>query len=236
VDPDRIHEFLDPLPVSRLWGVGKVTNKALEKMGIRKVGDIKRLDETTMVQMFGEHGGHLWNLARGIDHRAVIPAQRAKSISHETTFAADIGDIEVIRAWILELSDQLGRRLRRIERRAKTIHLKVRFADFKTVTRALKMPNPTCVTAEIHAAAQQLFDERITLRMPVRLLGVGSSGLGDHEVRQQSLFDEPEHQQQQKLDAASDLIRQKFGHDALSRASRLLHDTRHRSQPKPKDE
>ncbi len=236
VDPDRIHEFLDPLPVSRLWGVGKVTNKALEKMGIRKVGDIKRLDETTMVQMFGEHGGHLWNLARGIDHRAVIPDQRAKSISHETTFAADIGDIEVIRAWILELSDQLGRRLRRIERRAKTIHLKVRFADFKTVTRALKMPNPTCVTAEIHAAAQQLFDERITLRMPVRLLGVGSSGLGDHEVRQQSLFDEPEHQQQQKLDAASDLIRQKFGHDALSRASRLLHDTRHRSQPKPKDE
>ncbi|MEM7315041.1 MAG: DNA polymerase IV [Planctomycetota bacterium] len=236
VDPDGVQEFLDPLPVGRLWGVGKVTNKALEKIGIRTIQDLRGLDNATMNQLFGEHGDHLWHLARGMDSRPVVPDQRAKSISHETTFAADIGDVEVIRAWLLELSDQLGRRLRRNQKRAKTIHLKVRFADFKTVTRALTLPNATDVTQEISQAALQLFDERIDFRMAIRLLGVGSSGIGKHGVRQQSLFDEPERQQQQQLDAASDLIRQKFGHDALSRGSRLMHNTKHRAQPKPNKE
>lgn len=235
VDPDGVQEFLDPLPVGRLWGVGKVTNRALEKIGIRTIAAMRALDLATMTDLFGEQGAHLWNLARGIDDRSVIPDQRAKSISHETTFAQDVSDPEVIAAWIVELSDQLGRRLRRNDRRASKIHLKVRFADFKTVTRSITLPNPTDVTQEIHAAADQLLRERVTVNLPIRLVGVGSSGLGEHSVRQQSLFDEPEHQQQQQLDSASDLIRDKFGHAALSRGSRLMHQTKHKAAPRPKD-
>lgn len=236
VDPDRIQEFLDPLPVGRLWGVGKVTNRTFERLGIRTIGNMRALDHATMTDLFGEQGAHLWNLARGIDDRSVVPDQRAKSISHETTFSRDISDPEVIHAWIIELADQLGQRLRRNDRRARKIHLKVRFADFKTVTRSMTLSNPTNVTQEICAAAEQLYRERVTARLPIRLLGVGSSGLGEHEVRQQSLFDEPEHQQNEQLDAASDLIREKFGHEALSRGSKLMHNTRHRAQPRPQDE
>lgn len=236
VDPDGIQEFLDPLPIGRLWGVGKVTNRAFEKLGIRTIGNMRALDQATMVELFGEQGAHLWNLARGIDDRSVVPDQRAKSISHETTFARDISDSEVIRAWILELCDQLGRRLRRNDLRASKVHLKVRFADFKTITRSITLPNPTNVTREVHTAAERLFQERVTLRLPIRLLGVGSSAFAKHDVRQPSLFDEPEHQQHQQLDAASDLIREKFGSSALSRGSRLMHNTKHKAQPRPTDE
>lgn len=236
VDPNRIQEFLDPLPVGRLWGVGKVTNQKLERIGIRTIASMRALEMKTMVDLFGEHGAHLWNLARGIDDRSVVPDQRAKSISHETTFAENIGEPEVILAWILELADQLGRRLRRNQRVAKTIHLKIRFADFTTVTRAMTLADATDVTQEIYDSAETLFLKRVALKMPIRLVGVGSSGLGKEAIRQQSLFDEDEHQQRQQLDTASDLIRQKFGHDALSRGSRLMHNTRHRAQPRPKDE
>ncbi len=179
-------------------------------------------------------GSHLWQLARGIDHRSVVPDRDAKSISHETTFAVDIDDDEVLRAWILELSDQVGRRLRAHDLQGGTVHLKVRFHDFRTITRSLRLANPTQLTQEICDAANLLLEQRVAEdHLPVRLVGIGVSQLDRGAAREQLLFEEPAHQRQTQLDAATDVIREKFGRDALTRGSRLLHDTTHHPPPKP---
>ena len=235
VDPAKIQDFLDPLPVGRLWGVGKVTGERFRNLGISTVADLRRLKQNTLHDLFGEQGDHLWRLARGIDDRNVTPDRNAKSISHETTFAVDMDDREILEAWLLELADQLGRRLRRSHKSGKVLHLKVRFSNFQTLTRSLTLSNPTNVTQEIADAAIELFRHRVDRHLPIRLLGIGISRFDHPALRQQSLFDESEHEQQSQLDAMSDEIRNKFGHDSLSRASRLLHDTRHRPQPGAKD-
>ena len=235
VDPAKIQDFLDPLPVGRLWGVGKVTGGRFRDLGISTIADLRRLKQETLHELFGEQGDHLWRLARGIDDRDVIPDRKAKSISHETTFAVDIDDREILEAWLLELSDQLGSRLRRSRLTGKVLHLKVRFSNFQTLTRSLTLANQTNVTQEIFDSAIELFRNRVDRRLPIRLLGVGMSRFDNSSMRQQSLFDESGHDQQSQLDEMSDQIRTKFGHDALSRASRLMHDTRHRPQPGAKD-
>ena len=235
VDPAKTQDFLDPLPVGRLWGVGKVTGGRFRDLGISTIADLRRLKQETLHELFGEQGDHLWRLARGIDDRDVIPDRKAKSISHETTFAVDIDDREILEAWLLELSDQLGSRLRRSRLTGKVLHLKVRFSNFQTLTRSLTLANQTNVTQEIFDSAIELFRNRVDRRLPIRLLGVGMSRFDNSSMRQQSLFDESEHDQQSQLDEMSDQIRTKFGHDALSRASRLMHDTRHRPQPGAKD-
>jgi DNA polymerase-4 len=234
VQPHRVPSFLDPLPVGRLWGVGRVTNKALDRLGIRTIGQIRRLPLETMHELFGEHGTHLWHLARGRDDRAVVPDREAKSISHETTFAADIDEDDALRAWLLELADQVGRRLREQALYGNVVQLKMRFCDFRTITRSIKLENPTNVTQEIGDAVCGLFSQRVNPgRLPVRLVGVGVSQLHRQSSRQKLLFDEPAHEQQSQLDAATDEIRKKFGRDAVAKATRLLHDTRHRPQPRP---
>ena len=149
VDPSGIQEFLDPLPVGRLWGVGRATNHALELLGIDTIGQLRRLPQETMTELYGEHGRHLWQLARGVDDRQVVPDRDAKSISHETTFAIDVDDHDVLRAWVLDLSDQVGCRLRSQALLGSTVHLKIRFCNFRTVTRSCRLTNPTNVTQEI---------------------------------------------------------------------------------------
>ena len=161
VPPNGTVAFLDPLPVGRLWGVGRVTNQALDKLGIRTIGQLRQLPRETMHDLFGEQGDHLWHLARGEDDRAVVPDRQAKSISHETTFAADLDDDETLRAWLLELAEQVGRRLREHGLQGRTVHLKLRFSDFRTITRAMKLDNPTDVTQEIGNAVCRLFAQRV---------------------------------------------------------------------------
>jgi DNA polymerase-4 len=110
VDPDGVQQFLDPLPVGRLWGVGRVTGGTLERMGVVTIGVLRRLAPETLAEHFGSQGEHFWKLANGIDDRTVVPDREAKSISHETTFPADIRDRETLRAWVLELAEHVGRR------------------------------------------------------------------------------------------------------------------------------
>ncbi len=235
IDPNKIQEFLDPLPVSRLWGVGKTTNRTFEKMGIHTIEQLRALPVDTLKLRLGQFGLQLWRLARGLDDRLVVADQAAKSISHETTLAVDVDDAEVIEAWLLELADQVGRRLRRQELSAKSIQLKVRYRDFHTITRRQTLANNTCVTQEIYDSAIEMFRE-LGDGLPVRLLGVGASGLNRDSKRQRMLFEEEDHRRQSQADQAADAIRDKFGGEAVSRASRLLHKTKHRPQPKPTDD
>lgn len=225
VEPDRIREFLDPLPVERLWGVGRQGSKVFQRLGIRTVGQLRQWPTETLQDHFGSHGEHLWRLAHGIDDRPVVPDQEAKSISHETTFEHDIEDQEVLRAWLLDLTEQVAWRLRRHELRGRVVQLKVRFADFSTITRSQTLPEPTDITDELWQIADRVFCERLPAgHLPVRLLGMGVGGLDASDVRQGLLFDQEERQRHAGLDAAADQIRERFGSSALRRATSLPHE------------
>ncbi len=232
VEAACVQEFLDPLPVGRLWGVGKVTGGVFEKLGIHRIGQIRQMPVEFLRHHFGHSGEHLWELAQGLDDRPVVPEQEAKSISHETTFARDLEDPEVMRAWLLELSEQVGCRLRRHGLRGRTVHLKVRFEDFHTITRSQTLPHATDVTQEIWKTAARMFAERLPARrLYVRLLGVGMSGLDPPGLVQLSLFPEAEHERQSRLDQVADEIKEKYGQASLQRALGMLHNVEHRTGP-----
>jgi DNA polymerase-4 len=225
VPPEGVQEFLDPLPVSRLWGVGKVSNATLERMGIRTIGQLRQLPAEVLRERFGSVGDHLSELAHGIDPRPVVPDQEAKSISHETTFEIDLADPALLRAWLQELTELVARRLRRHKLRGRTVQLKVRFADFQTITRSQTLPEPTNRTEELWQAAAELLETRLPAdHPPVRLLGMGVSGFDHSPYAQQLLFDSEERQRQSRLDAVTDQIAARYGHHAIGRAKRISKD------------
>lgn len=233
VAPDHVQSFLDPLSVSRLWGVGRTTGGVFEKLGVRTIADLRRLPLDVLHDRFGKAGDHLWQLARGIDDRPVIPDREAKSLSHETTFATDIADTELLRAWLLELTEQVGRRLRRHRLRGRTVQIKVRYADFRTVTRAHTLPEPTNATRELWQAAVDLLTQKLPEPLPpVRLLGMGVGGIDRSGTKQGTLFEADAREKQAGLDEATDRIRERFGKTALRRGSHLEHDARHAPPPR----
>ena len=235
VPEKEVQHFLDPLPITRIWGIGKVTNVAFQRLGIRTIFDVRQLSAEALRTQFGDLGQHVWNLAHGIDDREVVPDREAKSISHETTLAVDVSDPEIIRAWILELADQVGRRMRRNGVTGRTVKLKIRFANFKTISRSRTLEHQTDVTQEIFSAANELFNERVPTGRPVRLIGVGLAGLEHDQARQAELFGEQNFETHRNAELASDQIRDRFGSQALSFGSRLLHNTRHKATPRPQD-
>jgi DNA polymerase IV len=225
VEPDKVQEFLDPLPVERLWGVGKQGSKVFQQLGIHTVGQLRQWPLDMLQARFGSSGEHLWNLAHGRDDRAVVPEREAKSISHETTFEQDISDMDVLRAWLVDLTEQVAWRLRRHGLRGRTVQLKVRFADFSLITRSCTLPEPTDITDELWRAADELLCQRLpTGHLPVRLLGMGVSGLDDTGLVQGLLFDQEDRQRQTRLDAVADQARARFGSEALRRGSSLGRD------------
>ncbi len=225
VPRNQIQEFLDPLPVGRLWGVGKVTGGVFERLGVHTIGQLRHLSPATLRQRFGSQGEHFRKLAHGIDDRAVVPDREAKSISHETTFAMDISETDTLRAWLLELTEQVARRLRRQKQQTRTVQLKVRFANFRTITRSRTLTYSTDATDDIWQTAKELLLDALTSNhLNVRLLGVGVSGFGGSRLIQQTLFDKEEKDSratQRRLDAVSDAVREKFGIAALGRGSAL---------------
>ena len=238
VDPNRVQEFLDPLPIKRVWGIGKVTEKKFLLKGVRSVGDLRALTERSMRSEFGINSQHFWNLARGIDSRSVVPDRHAKSISHETTFAHDIHDVEMLRAWILELSDQVARRLRRYDILGRTVNLKIRYSDFRTLSRSSSLRQPSNLSGELSEVAAEVLIRALspggesTVRSGIRLLGMGVSNLSHPvEKQQQLLFDGEEKAKQHRVDQASDDIKDKFGVHAVRRASSLEKKIKHRHGP-----
>ncbi|MBC8870943.1 MAG: DNA polymerase IV [Planctomycetes bacterium] len=237
VEPGQEQQFLDPLPIGRIWGVGRVTGRVFEKLGIHTVGRLRQVPIELLRHHFGNSAEHLWNLAHGIDERRVVSEREAKSVSHETTFAEDIEEPEVLRAWLLELSEQVACRMRRHGLKGRTVHLKVRFDDFNTVTRAQTLPEATNVTKEIWRTVDQMLAERMPARrLRVRLLGVGMSGLITRELTQLSLFPEAGHERESRLDKVADRIKEKFGPTSLQRGLGLLHGVNPKSDPRRADE
>ena len=222
VEPSEVQSFLDPLPVGRLWGVGKVTGRVLERLAILTIGQLRQMPVETLNDLFGSSGEHYWQLAHGIDDRQVVPDREAKSISNETTFAEDIADMDVLRAWLVELVEQVARRLRHHDIKGGIVELNVRFADFQTITRSQTLAVPTNITQELLAAGVELLTQRLPARhLPVRLLGFGVHKFDDSGRFQQQLFDQLDRERHQELDRVADQITAKFGKLAIRRGVRL---------------
>ena len=210
-------EFLAPLPISRLWGVGAKTAGVLAEFGVRTIGDLAALPEDLLARRFGKQGPVLAQRARGIDTSRVSAADPARSVSHEHTFDVDTSDQEVLERTLLALSEGVAGRLRTGGIKARTIAVKVRDSSFTTVSRQRTLAEPTDQTEVVFAAALEL--ARPQLRgIRVRLLGVGASHLG--EAGQMSLFG-PGDERQRKVTEAADAIRARYGSKAIRRA-RLL--------------
>lgn len=219
VPPGEEVAFLAPLPVEMLWGVGPKSRDTLVGMGISTIGDISSLSTDQLTKLFGERGSDLAAKARGIDPRPVTTEHRRRSISNERTFAEDIADEVVLRRIILSISEGLGRRLRKKELAGSTVRIKIRWPDFETITRQVRLDQPTDQDTEICEAANNLFTKAWKKNQKVRLLGVGVTDLGQR-VRQLNMFDRAWEEDVRLFDAI-DRIRDKYGSGALRRASSL---------------
>ena len=219
VPPGEEAAFLAPLPVNELWGIGPKTAASLSALGIETIGDVARWPEADLVQRFGKHGYDLSQRARGLDDRPVVTEYETKSLSRETTFAQDTTDGATLRRTLRHLAESVGRRLRRANLRGTTVKLKLRWADFTTLTRQVTLPQPTDQDNAIYTAAQQLFEQAWPAGKPVRLIGVGVSGLGQ-PAQQLGLWETPS-EKGQRLQDALDRVRERFGQEAIKRASDL---------------
>jgi len=227
INPDAVQSVLGPLPVTRMWGVGKATEQKFSELGIQTIGQLRQVPLEELKQSFGKSGEHFWRLAQGLDDRLVVADREAKSISHETTFAADIRDIDVLQAWLLDLTEQVAHRLRRNNMHGRTINLKVRYANFDTITRSKSLPQPTNATNTLWSVVSELLNTQLPNRpLVVRLLGVGISNLQPPNPIQQSLFSEEQNERDTKLDNVADQIRNRFGTTLLQRASTVHHNAK----------
>jgi DNA polymerase-4 len=182
VPPETELEFLHPLPVRALWGVGPVTGRRLDALGIATVGDMAALPPGALERYLGTAlGGHLAALSRGEDPRPVVPEQEAKSIGHEETFTTDLWDRHDLRRHLLRMVDASATLLRRSGSAARTVSVKVRFSDFTMTTRSHSMTSPIDASPAIGAVAEALLDT-VTVDKGVRLLGVSLSGFGDKDA------------------------------------------------------
>ena len=223
VKPDEVQAFLDPLPVSRVWGVGKTTGKELDRVGITTIRQLRQQAESVLLDRFGKFGSHLWQLAQGIDNRAVVSDTEAKSISNETTFDSDIGQRDTLLAWLMELTEQVCWRLRQHELYGRTVQIKLRFPDFSTITRSHTLEEATQQTSQIWQTVVELFDKAMHKETrPLRLVGVGLSGLGDKTHRPQvqaDMFAQPKDGRQTQLDEVADAIKSRFGSNGIRRGT-----------------
>ncbi len=216
IEEREVQTRLDPLAVGKLWGVGPVTQAALEKLGIRTVRELLAADQALLARRLGEDSARaLRALAQGIDHRRVEPDSERKSISEETTFARDVADEGRLCATLDALADEVARRLRRHGLRARTIQLKARYPDFTTVTRALTLPAPTASTIQIRQTARELLAGRLgRAGRPLRLVGVGVTNLVADEEGQLELFRDRE-ERDERVDRLLDRLQDKYGPGAI---------------------
>jgi len=180
VKDEKVLDFLHPLPVGAVWGVGPKTNEELLRMGLRTVGDVARTPRHTLIRALGEaSGAHLHELAWGRDYRAVTPDEPDKSISAAETFASDLEDTEEILRELLRLTEKATARLRARQMSAQTISIKVRFADFKTISRSKTLPLAIDGLQDTYEIAKKLFLALKLDRARIRLIGISLEGLLD---------------------------------------------------------
>ena len=219
VPPGRALEFLHPLPVEALWGAGQATIEVLARYGLRTVGDVAATPRATLERALGPAtGAQLHPLAWARDDREVVPFEAAKSISAEETFDTDIDDPAQLAREVLRCCVRVGRRLREAGLAGRTVTLKLRFANFRTITRARTLAVATDTDTELHQVAGELLERLQLGRAPVRLAGVGVSNLqrSDDPVQLRLGSDRPGWEAAVR---AADAVRARFGEGAIDLAS-----------------
>jgi DNA polymerase-4 len=220
VPAGRVAEFLAPLPIGRLWGVGKVTEAALREIRCATIGDLAGAPAALVASRLGRHGAELQALARGEDAREVIADEAARSVGAEETFDEDVVGADALLAQLLEQSERVARRLREHGLAGRTVTLKVKYSDFRQVTRRTTLASPTSDGKAIYDAARAQL-ARVDLDTPVRLSGVTVSGFdAPAQVRQLGLFDAPPADpRREALNAAVDELARRFGTGAVRLAT-----------------
>ncbi len=241
IQPEEVRSVLDPLPVSKIFGVGPRTAKRLEHLGVRTVGDLASRDRAEVMREFGASGAWIHDLAHGIDSRRVSSRREEKSHGLERTFAEDISDREDLRLVLYEFCEEISFDLRSRGLRGRTVTLKARFWNFKTITRSKTLSVPINAGKRLYAVARELFDK--VPEGPLRLLGVQVSNLSDVRAPVQSaLFrpqeaERPEAQEARLLRAnqALDKLRRRYGRGTVVPGSLLGRSRLEPERSEPRD-
>ena len=217
VAPDEVHGFLDPMPVGRLWGIGRQTEPRLKALGILTIGQLRRTDASALRPVLGNRTEHFQRLARGEDEREVNAERADKSISREVTFDRDVLDRDTLLAELQSQAEAVARRLRSQGLVARTVVVKIRDARFHTVTRSRSLRACSCSTRTLYRMARALFEHwRESHRTTsVRLLGMGVSGLEDALEGGESVADRIDSPREQRIDLVLDSINQRFGESGV---------------------
>ncbi len=216
VPPGAELDFLAPLPIGKLWGVGPKTQERLAELGVKVVGDLRRFDESAFIRRFGEHGAHLHALAYAKDPRGVETGRARKSISHEDTYHQDVRGRDNLRAKLLSQATRVADRLVRKQLVGRKVQLKIRDGEFRTETRQCTLTEPTDQAKAIYAAACRLLDAVNLDRRGFRLTGVGVGQLEAKGRGQLELLGlEPAQTKSDELQAVLTAVRGRFGHEAL---------------------
>lgn len=220
VRPGEEKAFLRDLPISKMWGVGKKTEPFFRRMGIDTIGQLAESDVKILIKHLGKAGLHYWKLANGIDNRAVSPIGQAKSISEERTFEEDTDDTDFLQHVLFEVAERLGANLRKKCIKGKTITLKIRLEDFSTFTRSQSTSIFQNSSKFIYDVALNLFQQFYQKGQKIRLIGIGISNLSTPIGQQIGLF-ENEDQDANTLEHLIDVVQNKFGRDAIKKATSL---------------
>lgn len=214
-------DFLAPLPIKKIWGVGRVGQARLEKDGIRNFADLRRRDRKDLIERYGNMGDHLWHLCRGEDTRRVTARAKVKSISKETTFFEDISDIDLLDGHLWRLAEQVADRAKAKDKSGLVVTLKVKTAKFQSLTKRITLREPTQMADRIYDHARRMLEDVID-NAPFRLIGCGISSL--HEAEGADLYNdllEEDAEIRAKTERATDEIRKRFGKDAILKGRAL---------------
>ena len=206
--------FLAPRPVSFIYGVGKAAERRLAKDGYRLIADLQRADERALIRHYGAEGQRLYRLARGIDVRDVNPTRERKSVSAETTFARDLSSFRPLEKRLWELAEEVSDRLKEKRLSGATVTLKLKTADFRILTRARSLEDPTQLAGKIFAIGRELL-ARETDGTRYRLIGIGVSALDDADRADPADLIDPGASRKAAAERAVDRVRGKFGHEAV---------------------
>lgn len=220
---EETQSFLADKPVSIIFGVGRVTQARLAKEGFHKISDLQRVDETDLMRRFGAEGQRLWRLARGIDHRQIVPDRDAKSISAETTFNEDIAALRPLEKTLWALSEKVSARLKAKSLAGSTITLKLKSADFRLKTRSRSLDNPTQLAGRIFAAGRDLLAREID-GTKYRLIGIGVAALTSDEKADPADLIDIRGSRNAAAERALDRLRERFGHAAILKGLSLGRD------------
>lgn len=217
VHSSGVRDFLDPLPIKKMWGVGKVTQLLLHRLDIHTFKDLRQTPVKDLEKKFGKHGTKIHLLAMGIDDRDVIPEHDVKSIGHELTFSKDIISLNAAQKELLALGNKVARRMRHKGLKGKTITLKVKYSDFVQITRSITLPNSTDDGPEIYSAARGLLKKTEVAKKPIRLLGISLSQLDFLGIGTQLTLFDPDRSspKRQRLNTVLDSLYEKFGDKSI---------------------